>query len=108
MAGYSTTNWGMYLRLIGLGMQPKDAVTFVGVSIAAPYVKANRDAGFKALLAEASQLGHQLRIVSPLHWVDERGLPILDGDFEPIPRDPPSRLLGWLRRQRNPLAMLAG
>ena len=108
MAGYAYKDWTLYLRLIGLGMRPVDAVRFIGVQPGSPYSRAARNPAFKQSLIVASQLGHQLRILSPGHFVDERGRPILDSNFDPIPRDPPGRLFRWLHRQHNPLAMLAG
>ena len=82
MAGYTTVKWGMYLRLIGLGMQPKDACAYVGVSMAAPYVKAGREPSFKTTLIDMSQQGQILCLAYPDYWVDERGEPILSADFE--------------------------
>jgi len=109
MAGYSTVRWDLYLRLIGLGMAPKDACAFVGVSTAAPYVKAGRDAAFKAALVQVTQRGQTLLLAYPHCWVDERGNPILSADFEPIPRVPSNRLGNWVRQQilHHPLAALA-
>ncbi len=107
MAGYSSANWSLHLRLIGLGVAAKDACSFIGVSQSAPYVKASRDPMFKVALIDATQLGHALRIVSPDHFADETGQPILDADFEPIPRNPPGRLFAWIKGQTNPLALLA-
>lgn len=110
MAGYTTVKWEMYLRLIGLGMQPKDACAFVGVSTAAPYVKASREPAFKTALIEMSQRGQILSLAFPDYWVDERGEPIISADFEKIPRVTSDRLAPWIRQQilRNPLAVFAG
>jgi len=109
MAGYTTVKWGMYLRLIGLGMQPKPACAFVGVSTAAPYVKAAREPTFKAALMDISQRGQILRLAYPEYWVDEAGEPILSADFEKIPRVPSDRLAPWFRQQflSNPLMNVA-
>ncbi|KKM84955.1 hypothetical protein LCGC14_1293960 [marine sediment metagenome] len=107
MAGFSSTNWNLYLRLIGLGVAAKDGCSFIGVSQSAPYVKASRDPMFRLALIDATQLGHALRIVSPDHFADETGQPILDADFEPIPRNPLGRLFAWIKGQSNPLALLA-
>jgi len=109
MAGYTTAKWGMYLRLIGLGMQPKTACVLVGVSTAAPYVKAAREPAFKAALMDTSQRGQILRLAYPEYWVDEVGEPILSADFEKIPRVPSDRLAPWVRQQfiQSPLAVLA-
>ena len=107
MAGYSTTNWPLFLRLVGLGVQTSDAAEFVGVARATAYVKASRDPMFRVALIDATQLGHALRIVSPDHFADETGQPILDADFDPIPRNPPGRLFAWIKGQSNPLALLA-
>lgn len=110
MAGYTTVRWDLYIRLIGLGMSPKDACAYVSVSTAAPYVKASREPAFKAALVQVSQLGQMLLLAYPNWWVDERGEPILSADFEPIPRVPSNRLASWVRQQilNNPLAALAG
>lgn len=110
MAGHSTVRWDLYLRLIGLGMAPKDACAFVGVSTAAPYVKASRDSAFKAALVRVTQRGQTLLLAYPDYWADERGEPILSADFEPIPRVPCNRLANWVRQQilHHPLAALAG
>lgn len=110
MAGYTTVRWDLYLRLIGLGMAPKDACAYVGVSTAAPYVKASREPTFKAALVQVSQLGQTLLLAYPDYWVNERGEPILSPDFEPIPRVPSNRLANWVRQQilHHPLAALAG
>lgn len=110
MAGYTTVKWGMYMRLIGLGMQPKTACVFVGVSAAAPYVKAAREPAFKAALMDRAQRGQILCLAYPDYWVDEVGEPILSADFEKIPRVPSDRLAPWIRHQilSNKLAPLAG
>ena len=107
MAGYSTTNWNLFLRVVSLGVQTSDAAEFIGVARATVYVKASRDPMFKLALIDATQLGHALRIVSPDHFADETGQPILDTDFEPIPRNPPGRVFAWIKGQSNPLALLA-
>lgn len=109
MAGYTTIKWDMYLRLIGLGMQPKTACTYVGVSTAAPYVKAAREPNFKIALIDMSQRGKILCLAYPDYWVNERGEPILSADFEKIPRVPSDPLAPWIRQQilYNPLAVLA-
>ena len=109
MAGYTTVKWGMYLRLIGLGMQPKTACAFVGVSSAAPYVKAAREPAFKAALMDMSQRGQILCLAYPDSWVYEDGEPILSADFEKIPRVPSDRLAPCIRQQilRNQLPALA-
>lgn len=109
MAGYTAVKWEMYLRLIGLGMQPKAACAFVGVSSAAPYVKAAREPAFKAALMDMSQRGQILSLAYPDDWVYEDGEPILSADFEKIPRVPSDRLAPWVRQQylSNPLATLA-
>jgi len=106
MAGFSSTNWRLYLRLIGLGVAANDACGFIGVSQSAPYVKVSRDPAFRLALIDATQLGHALRIISPDHFANETGQPILDADFEPIPRNPPGRLFAWIKYQVNPLALL--
>lgn len=109
MTGYTTVKWGLYLRLIGLGMQPKLACSYLGVSTAAPYVKAAREPNFKAALIDMSQQGQILCLAYPDYWVDERGEPILSADFEKIPRVPSDRLAPWIRQQilSNRLAVLA-
>lgn len=107
MAGYSTTNWNLFLRVVSLGVQTSDAAEFVGVARATAYVKASRDPAFKLALIDATQLGHALRIINPDHFTDETGQPILDANFDPIPRNPPGRLFAWIRGQANPLALLA-
>ncbi len=108
MAGYTTVKWGLYLRLIGLGMQPKVACSFVGISTAAPYVKAAREPAFKAALMVMSQRGQILSSAFPDYWVDEQADPILSADFEKIPRVPSDRLAPWIKQQIlfNPLAVL--
>ena len=110
MAGYTTVRWDLYLRLIGLGMAPKDACAYVGVSTAAPYVKASRDPAFKAALVQVTRRGQTLLLAYPHCWVDERGDPILDAQFNAIPRVPSNRLANWVRQQilNHPLATLAG
>lgn len=109
MAGYTTVKWGMYLRLIGLGMQAKTACAFVGLSSAAPYVKAAREPAFKAALMDMSQRGQILCLAYPNYWVDEVGEPILSADFEKIPRAPSDRVGPWVRQQylSHPLATFA-
>ena len=107
MAGYSTTNWNLFLRVVSLGVQTSDAAEFVGVARATAYVKASRDPGFRLALIDATQIGHALRIISPDHFADETGRPILDTGFDPIPRCPPGRLFTWIKDQVNPLAHLA-
>lgn len=110
MAGYTTIKWDLYLRLIGLGMSPKDACSQLSISTATPYMKAGRDPAFKAALIHQSERGQMLRLAYPAYWVDERGEPILSADFEPIPRLPSNRLANWVRQQilNHPLAALAG
>jgi hypothetical protein len=107
MAGFSSTNWNLFLRVVSLGVQTSGAAEFVGVARSTAYVKASRDPAFKLALIDATQLGHALRVVSPDHFADETGQPILDADFEPIPRNPPGRLFVWIKGQSNPLALLA-
>ena len=106
---YTTVKWGTYLRLIGLGMQPKDACVYVGVSTAAPYVKAAWEPTFKAALTNMSQRGQILCLAYPNYWVDERGEPILSADFEAIPRVLSGRLAPWVRLQilNNPMAVFS-
>lgn len=106
---YTTVKWSLYLRLIGLGMSPKDACAQLRISNATPYVKAAREPAFKSALVEQSERGQILRLAYPDYWVDEHGQPILSADFEFIPRVPSSRLAHWVRQQilRNPLAALA-
>ena len=53
------------------------------------------------LLPEWDEFGWMRRLS------DETGQPILDADFEPIPRNPPGRLFAWINGQSNPLALLA-
>lgn len=107
MAGYSTTNWPLFLRLVSLGVQTSDAAEFIGIARATAYVKASRAPVFRVALIDATQLGHALRVVSPDYFADETGQPILDADFKPIPRNPPGRLFAWINGQSNPLALLA-
>lgn len=109
MAGYTTIKWSLYLRLIGLGMSPKDACAQLSISNATPYVKAAREPAFKAALIEQSERGQILRLAYPHYWVDEQGDPILSSEFEPIPRVPSSKLAHWVRQQilKNPLVALA-
>ena len=109
MAGRSTVNWELYLSLISMGMAPKDAVQFVRVSVSAPYSKAGRDHIFRRQLDDATELGVKTLKRSPHYWLDPRGNLILDSAFNPVPREPSSKIWAWVWAQvrRNPLANLA-
>lgn len=109
MAGVSHTNWELYLTLLSMGMGPTDAVQFVGVKLSTPYTRSLRYPGFKHQVDQAMEDGRRALIISPHHWAFPNGELILDGDFNPISRQPPSTILPWVLRQlrRNPLAALA-
>lgn len=93
-----------------MGMGPTDAVKYVGVRLSAPYTKAFRDPAFKLQLDQAMEAGRRSIIISPRYWAYTSGAPIVDANFEPIPREPTSALLPWvlLQLERSPLAALVG
>ncbi len=92
-----------------MGASQADAASFVGVKPMTPYVKVYRDAKFKAQVEAAMEEGRLSLITSPDFFCLPNGAPLLDSDFEPIPRQPPNGLKPWVRAQllKSPLLQIA-
>ncbi len=108
MAGRSHTNWQLFLTLLSMGMRQVDAAALIGVKPATPYVKAYRDRAFGDKVGEALHHGRLALIASPTYFITPKGNMLLDGNFDPISREVPTRLRPWVLDQlaRCPLTDL--
>lgn len=105
-----TKNWDLFLLVVAMGVSVNQTCELMNIHRNSPYQLGARDPEFRRKLDLALARQGRCHMADPKFFVHPETLePLLDANFNRIPRKPLNTLLPWIHEQlvRNPLAHIA-